>query len=639
MAVEADNSRRWTPRTLLVAALVLVAAQTVVRGALALGGNLYWDDLILTGRSAALPLLSPEFLFYNHDGHFMPAAFLTAGITTALAPLQWWAAAVTLIGLQLLAALAVLRVLWLLIGPRPALLAVLALYLFAPLTVPSFAWWAAGLNSLPLQAALAWVAGDALLLARTGRRRYALTGTLVTALALAFFEKSVLVPFVAFAVVALTMRVDGDATPIRTAWRAGLRLWLAAGAVIAVWAPVYLAVADTGIEVPTASEALAFVHHGTSLGVVPTLFGGPWQWTRWPPGPPWATPPDGLVVAAWVALVVAVVVSVRYKKRTGWVWTSAAAYVAASEVAMMLARSGADTTYELAQTLRYTSDSAVVLALGCALVARAPQRLVAQPPRRLVAQPPGRLEEQPPHRLVAQPPGRYDTGTIGAFGRTMTNPVVATALVAGLVASSIWSTVTFARSWQDNPGADYLATATRSLAEHRDVPLLDQPVSLMTLLPVAAPWNNASNVFAPLKDRPEFVGATSELRVLDESGRLVHATVEPTRWIVQGSEPRCGIRIGPDGGEVPLTGPLMLWQWTAQLNYHATVDGVVDVGLGAGEAVAVPVHKGLNQAFVRIYGTGDHLSVRPRTPGLQLCLGAGPVGVVLPGTDVIDRPR
>ncbi|CRK52236.1 conserved membrane hypothetical protein [Rhodococcus sp. RD6.2] len=609
MAVEADNSRRWTPRTLLVAALVLVAAQTAVRGALALGGNLYWDDLILTGRSAALPLLSPEFLFYNHDGHLMPAAFLTAGITTALAPLQWWAAAVTLIGLQLLAALAVLRVLWLLIGPRPALLAVLALYLFAPLTVPSFAWWAAGLNSLPLQAALAWVAGDALLLARTGRRRYALTGTLVTALALAFFEKSVLVPFVAFAVVALTMRVDGDATPMRSAWRSGRRLWLGTGAVVAVWAPVYLVVAGTGIHVPPASDVIAFIRHGTSLGIVPTLLGGPWQWERWPPGPPWAAPPTGLVLAAWVVLAAAFVVTVRGTKRTGWVWAGIVAYVAASEVAMMLGRSGADTTHELAQTLRYTSDSAVILVLGLAILFRAPRRSVARAPR------------------------PDDTG---AFRRTITNPVVVTALVAGLVASSVWSTVTFARSWQDNPGADYLATATRSLAEHRDVPLLDQPVSLMTLLPVAAPWNNASNVFAPLKDRPEFVDATSELRVLDESGRLVHATVEPARWTVQGSEPRCGIRIGPAGGEVPLTGPLMVWQWTAQLNYHATVDGVVDVGLGAGEAVAVPVHKGLNQAFVRIYGTGDHLSVRPVTPGLQLCLGAGPVGVVLPGTDAIE---
>ncbi len=133
----------------------------------------------------------------------MPAAFLAAGLATAVAPLQWWPAAVTLVGLQLLASLAVLRLLWLLLGPRPALLAPLALYLFAPLTVPSFAWWAAGLNSLPMQAALAWVAGDALLLARTGRCWYALTGTVVTAVALAFFEKSVLVPLVAFVVLAL----------------------------------------------------------------------------------------------------------------------------------------------------------------------------------------------------------------------------------------------------------------------------------------------------------------------------------------------------------------------------------------------------------------------------------------------------
>ncbi|MGW0045496.1 hypothetical protein [Rhodococcus sp. NPDC003348] len=602
----ADPSPRPTSRharRILAAAVILVAVQTVVRGVLALGGDLYWDDLILTGRSAALPLLSPEFLLYNHDGHLMPAAFLTAGVTTALAPLQWWAAATTLIVLQVVAALAVLRVLWLLLGPRPAVLAVLALYLFAPLTVPSFAWWAAGLNSLPMQAALAWVAGDALLLARTGRRRYALSGTVVTAVALAFFEKSVLVPLVAFAVVALVSRVDGVAAPLRTAWRTGRRLWLPAAAVVAVWAGVYLSVAETGMRVPSRDEAVSFVHHGTSLGVLPTLLGGPWRWERWPPGPPWATPPTGLVVASWIVVLAAVVVTVRCKQRTGWVWTAMVAYVAASEVAMMLARSGPDTTYEIAQTLRYTSDSAVVLALGLALLARAPSR--------------------------------PDTGRTGAAARYLATPAVVTAVVAGLVASSLWSTVTFTRTWRDNPGADYLDTARASLAAHRDVPLLDQPVSLMTLLPVAAPWNGAAHVFAPLSDRPEFADTTPELRALDESGRLVHATVEAVRWTVQGPEPGCGTRIGSSGGDVPLGGPLMIWQWTAQLNYWASGDGTVAVGLGAGEPVVVPVRDGLNRVYVRLYGTGSRLSVRPLTPGLDLCLGVGPVGVVVPGTEVI----
>ncbi|MFD1815413.1 hypothetical protein [Rhodococcus gannanensis] len=598
-----QHLRRWppSPRVILAAALVLVAAQAVARASLVLDGHLYWDDLILAGRSSAMPLLSPEFLLYDHDGHFMPAAFLTAGVATMLAPLQWSAAAATLIALQLLAALAVLRVLWLLLGPRPVVPALLALYLFTPLTLPSLAWWAAGLNSLPMQAALAWVAGDALLLASTGRRRYALTGTVVTAVALAFFEKSVLVPFVAFAVVALVARVDGTSSPVRGAWRSGRPLWLACGAVLAVWAALYLTVVDSQLRVPAPAEAAMFVHHGTSLGVVPALVGGPWGWERWPPGPPWAIPPTGLVVAAWIVVALAAVVTLRCKQRTGWVWAAMVAYVAASEVAMMVGRSGPDTVYEIAQSLRYTSDSAVVLVLGVALLIRAPSRL--------------------------------DTGR--TVGRHVARPPVAAAIVALIVTSSLWSTVTFARSWDANPGAGYLDIARDSLARHRDVPLLDQPVSLMTLLPVAAPWNMASRVFGPLTDRPAFASATPELRALDESGRLVSATVEPTRWVVQGQEPGCGTRIGQAGGEVPLSGPLMIWEWTVALNYHASADGTVSVALGAGSPVDVPVRAGLHQAFVRIYGTGSVLSVRPVGPGLELCIGSGTVGVVVPGTEAI----
>ena len=352
---------------------------------------------------------------------------------------------------------------------------------------------------------------------------------------------------------------------------------------------------------PGARHALAFAHHGTSLGLLPTLIGGPWQWQRWAPGPPWADPPAALVVAGWVVVGAALVVTVRVTRGTGWVWAAMVSYVAASETAMMLARSGPDTTYQLAQTLRYTADSAVVLAIGLALLIRAPRR--------------------------AEP------GRLGVLVRRATRPAVAATVTAALVASSLWSTATFTRSWRDNPGADYLATARASLDGHRDVALLDQPVSLMALLPFAAPWNGASRVFAPLADRPGFAESTPELRVLDESGTLVHATVEAARWTVQGPEPGCGTRIGTAGGEVQLGGPLMIWQWTAQVNYWASGDGIVAVGLGAGEPVPVPVRGGLHRVFVRLYGTGSVLSVQPVTPGLHLCIGAGPIGVVLPGTD------
>ncbi len=106
----------------------------------------------------------------------MPGAFLVAGGITRLAPLNWIGPAISLVVLQLLASLALLRALHVILGWRPVLLLPLTFALFTPLGVPAFAWWAAALNSLPMLAALAWVCGDAVLLVRTGNQRYAVDG-------------------------------------------------------------------------------------------------------------------------------------------------------------------------------------------------------------------------------------------------------------------------------------------------------------------------------------------------------------------------------------------------------------------------------------------------------------------------------
>ena len=45
-----------------------------IRAVLAFGGYFYWDDLILVGRAGTQGLLSPSYLFDDHDGHVMPAA-------------------------------------------------------------------------------------------------------------------------------------------------------------------------------------------------------------------------------------------------------------------------------------------------------------------------------------------------------------------------------------------------------------------------------------------------------------------------------------------------------------------------------------------------------------------------------------
>ncbi|HEY5856425.1 MAG TPA: hypothetical protein VIW24_20920 [Aldersonia sp.] len=578
-------------RATLPLALALVAVAVLVRGAIAATGDFYWDDLILIARGSAYPLFSAELLGYDHDGHLMPAAFFVAGLSTRLAPLEWWLPAVTLIVAQLAAALAVLRLLRSLLGSRPVQLVPLAVFLFAPLTLPSFAWWAAGLNSLPLQFALAWVAADAVALCRTGRVRFAVSGVVVLASALAFFEKSVLVPVVAVWVVSAVYRLEGR--PVRSVWRDGRTLWAGSAVVLGVWAVCYLMLVDGRFGWQGLATAGEMVWHATALGLIPALAGGPWTWERWPPSPPWADPPAAGVVIAWLAVAGFVVAVLWWKRRTGIVWAGVVGYVGACLVAMVVTRSSIETAIELGQTLRYVADVSVVVAIAIALIVRAPDR-------------------RPPPRV---------------------RPVLVVGLVAvfvtAFVASSVWSAVTFARSWRDNPTAAYLANAKQALASDRDTPMLDQPVSLYVLLPFAYPYNLASRVFNGLAERPEFADSTPDLRVLDDDGTMIGAQVTWNRAIPQGPEPNCGFRV--DGETVlPLTGPLMAYDWTAQINYLANIDGMLEVGLGHETPVEVPMKAGLHTVFVRLTGDGASLYLRPTTPGLSPCVGAGPVGAVVP---------
>ena len=211
----------WVART----AAALIVVQLAIRAVLAFGGYFYWDDLILIGRAGTQGLLSPEYLFDDHDGHVMPGAFLVAGGITRLAPLNWIGPAISLLVMQLLASLALLRALHVILGWRPVLLVPLTFALFTPLGVPGFAWWAAALNSLPMLAAMAWVCADAVLLVRTGNRRYAITGLAVYLGGLLFFEKAAVIPFVAFTIAALLAYVSGTGSPM-TVWRRGIRLWM-----------------------------------------------------------------------------------------------------------------------------------------------------------------------------------------------------------------------------------------------------------------------------------------------------------------------------------------------------------------------------------------------------------------------------
>lgn len=585
--------------TVALAALVLVALQLVIRTVLAFRGYFYWDDFILVSRAGTHGLLSQEFLFDDHDGHVMPAAFLVSGAITRLAPLNWVGPAISLVVLQLLASLALMRALHVILGWRPVLLVPLTFALFTPLGIPGFAWWAAALNSLPMLTALSWVCADAILLIRTGNQRYAFTGTLAYVGALLFFEKAAVIPFVAFAVAALLCHVQGVRSPLIAAWHGGRRLWTVSLAVTAAWIGVYLVVVNQRRWSSDLVMTWDLLCRSVTHGIVAGLAGGPWAWGRWAPASPWATPPASVMGLGWLVLAAVLALSLMRKQRLAPVWLTAAGYVVACQVPIYLMRSSRFTALELAQTLRYLPDLVVVLALLAAVAFCAPNRPSS-------------------HWLDASAPRTAVTAT----------------LAAAFVVSSCYSTATFLTSWRDNPAQPYIQNARQDLAAAHDrssTPLLDQEVDPLVLGRVAWPQNLAGHIFALIRDRPEFSSTTTQLRTLDRNGHLVDAQVTWVRAMKPGPVPQCGYLVQPDHPiEIGLDGPLLPTDWTAELNYLANSDGSMAVALSDGTATRVPVHPGLNRVFVRLPGAGNAIRVQANTAALSVCIAAGPVGYVLP---------
>ena len=100
--------------------------------------------------------------------------------------------------------------------------------------------------------------------------------------------------------------------------------------------------------------------------------------------------------------------------------------------------------------------------------------------------------------------------------------------------------------------------------------------------------------------------ATTQLRMLDSSGRLVNARVTWLRKIVPGPMPRCGYFAQPDKpARMVLDGPLLPADWTVELNYLANSDGSMTLSLSEGPPQKVPVRPGLNRVYARLPGRGE----------------------------------
>jgi hypothetical protein len=595
-------------RAVMAGALLLVVVQLVSRWWVLAQRDFSSDDLEYAARAHEASVFSADYLLQNQEGHFMPGALLLAGTLSRLFPLEWGAVVIALLLLQLVASYAVLRLLRTVMGDRPAVLVPFIVYLVSPLALGSFTWWAAAMNSVPLQIGLAWYSADALRLTRTGRVRYAVTGTLALVLALAFYERAALIPVLAGCLVWLLLHAEGVRAPLRTAWRRGRPLWLASVPVLAGWAWLYLHRGSAEpVSSPTTAQTLDLTR-SFARALVGGLVGGPW---RWKPGigSPVADPPEALVVAA-AACVGLLVLWTSWKRRHGLlVWLLFSGYFVLGAGLVALGRAASEISDVLPLTYRYFASEAVVFPVALAV-------LFVLPPRTRAAD--GEPLERPG---TTPPPGRR---TLGPVTR-----VLVTVLLAVFLAGSIVSTVTHVRAWDGDVTGVYLANARAALATAGEEPLLDQEVPAAVLWSLAAPYNLASRVFLPLEDRPEFADTSSDLRVLDEKGRLVPGRVIPGVPVRKGPVGSCGWTVPPGATTaVPLEASLVDGPWTAELVYSAAADGAARVALGAGPPVDVPLRQGEHTVYVRVRGEGAALTVTAPTAGL--CVSAGLVGAIGP---------
>jgi hypothetical protein len=583
-------------RWVRAAAVLMVLTQVVIRWRLVTGRDHYGDDLRLLYLSDQHSLLDPSYLFYDYDGHFMPGGFLLVGVVERLAPLDWSAAAASLVLMQLLASLALLRLLRVLLGDRPLLLVPLAFGLFTPLSLGSLTWWASAVNNMPLQIGATVFLTEAVLLVRTEARRHALLGTGVLAVTYLFYIKTVLVPPLGLAVAVLVLVREGHRRPLLLALRRGWVLWLGAFVVTAAWALAYLGTRTRPAASPgDVDDVLLTIRTGFRvLGA--SVLGGPSAWSNARPGSPFA--PVELrtaVIGGLLVLAVLVWTCVRHRGAL-LVWAVLLVEIAAGLFLAGVGRGSLGLGAFTPLACRYYALEVVLLPVTAAL-------LLTLPTRR----------------------GTRRTG----WPRWAGLPVAAA--TAAFVAVALTSTAGHLRAWQVDRTGAWLDAARGSLAAAGPAPLLDQEMPADIVPPLARPNNLVSRLLAPLPDRPVFADWTWDLRLIDDRGVLVPAAVVPGPAVLEGPVPGCGWAIAPDPGTpVALQGPLPAFDWTARLDYTADRDGEIAVALGPGQTVRAPVRQGAGTVYLRLPGEGPTLQVTSLTPGLGACVRSGLVGVVAP---------
>jgi hypothetical protein len=583
-----------TRQIVIMTAIVMVAVQLVFRAWAIYYGWFYGDDLKFLSEAATTPL-SLDYLFTRHQQQLMPGGLLITWLVGQGPAYSWPLAATTILAMQALASAGCVLMLSRLFGWRPGILLPLGLYLFSPLTLGAYMWWAAALNQLPLQIAFFGIICTHLAYVRTRNLRWAAASAAILALGLLFYIKAVvMVPLLAL----LTVLYFVEGKPVARVRAALARFWpvwvgyaLVAGGYLGAYA-------STGSS-PVGTKGDAAYLETTDRQVRETLgstlTGGPWRWLAQGRQDVLAHPPEFAVTLAWLAIA-AVVVGTSWRRVGAWrAWALLVAYLVPT---VFLTASGRTTLFgpDVGLYVRYVTDVAVVACLVLGL-ATMPLRGASERLRTL----------DPPVTM---------------------RPLAALGAVAFLI-GSVCSSFTYVSFWHaDSPAERYIRAATNDLRPLDSPEVIDEPVPDNLVLAPNAPFNRPSKLLAPLEKSLRPVSSGTDLRMFGTDGQLGSALVTPgiKGRIRPGSD--CGVLVsGSDPVSIPMRGTVTNDRWWMSISYLSSRDGEMTVLAGDNRAT-LPVNEGPHTVFLRTSGPFDQVDIATNTSKLGLCVDTITVGFI-----------
>lgn len=588
----------------LGAAALLISLQLGFRAWALYGSWFYLDDFQMLD-DARREGLTVGFLLEPYDSQFMPVGRFLAWVVSTSGDVGWPLAASLTLVLQLAAGVACLWMLVTLFGTRWGILAPLALYLFTSISLPATMWWAASLNTIPLQIAFfCSVATWVRYLRGRDLRWLAATMAVLVLAVLAYVKSLVLFPLLAF--VALAWFADGGAVVrvrhvVSRFWPAvllGVTLGVGYLAYYTTQVPQLTAEGSGPVRLSLAGR-LADNMLGQSLVV--GLLGGPWHWSDINAPAGLVDSPDWAVSAAWVVLALFIGYWALCRVRTGRAWALLGGYALASYLLLLVTRApavGAVAGLEY----RYLADvsCAAALTLGLVTVPLLGSAQASAP--------------RSPALLRAELSSRVLLG--------------ATALVcvSGLVSSGAYAGI-----WhRDNPGERYLKNVRAALQGSVPVPFADTIVPNDVIPGYLYPFNTSKRLLPVVVDNATFPTVTSRLAVLADDGSVRRADIDVVTKSRPGPKPGCGWEVTTEDVRIPMERPAFDYTYWVRIGYLGTSEDIVEVTVGD-QTYTAAVRKGLHDLFLNVVDEVPYVTLGGLQAGTPLCVDQIEVGPVTAG--------